>query len=256
MLERELLIRILADKIKTTEMTHSRERISGYYDGFSEHLKQVGVNIRHRTIYYNLRKNGLKSNHRVLEIGCGIGQVTGLIAKFLTNGTIRAVDISPTNIENAKRRLRIFSNITFTVSDMADFESDETYDLVVLPDVLEHIPVEQHMNLFAVIAAHTHQGSIVFINIPSPHFQDYLSKNKPELQQIVDLALYGDILFPAIFQNGFVIHSLFNYGLAVEQLDYQQIILKKKQGLEKVRYYSKMELMKLELISRLRMIII
>lgn len=235
-------------------MVHSKEQISGYYDGFSDHLKKIGINIRHRTIYYNLRKFGLKNNHQVLEIGCGIGQVTGLIAKYLKFGSIRSVDISPTNIENAKRRLAGFANIEFTVTDMTDFKSEKKYDFVVLPDVLEHIPFEQHKNLFAVIAAHTHPNSSVFINIPSPHFQDYLSKAKPEMQQIVDLALHGDLLYPVFYQNGFYIHSLRTYSLAVEECDYQQIVLRKKKILERVRYFSKKELVKLEIIARLRLL--
>jgi cyclopropane fatty-acyl-phospholipid synthase-like methyltransferase len=235
-------------------MDASRDQISGYYDGFSQHLKKIGVNIRHRTIFFQLRKNGLKRDASVLEIGCGIGQVTGLMAKYLSKGSVTAVDISPRNIENAKQRLKSFKNVQFLVSDMTDFTSGKVFDFVVLPDVLEHIPLEQHAALFERIGKHTHAGSTVFINIPSPHFQNFLSNQKPEMQQIIDLSLETGLLVPSFQAGGFVIHSLKNYALAVEECDYQQLVLKKKRTPEKVRYFTKPELVKLELCARFRLL--
>jgi 2-polyprenyl-3-methyl-5-hydroxy-6-metoxy-1,4-benzoquinol methylase len=235
-------------------MDTSRDQISGYYDGFSKHMKKIGLNIRHRTIFYQLKKNGLKRNHTVLEVGCGIGQVTGLVAGYLTRGSIMAVDISPVNIENAATRLKSFGNIEFLVSDMSDFSTDRKFDFVIFPDVLEHIPLEQHAGIFATVARHTHPGSIVFINIPSPHFQDYLSANKHDLQQIIDLSLKTELILPVFTKNGFYIHSLRNYGLAVEECDYQQIVLKKQRNFENVRYFTKNELIRKELLSRIRLL--
>jgi 2-polyprenyl-3-methyl-5-hydroxy-6-metoxy-1,4-benzoquinol methylase len=234
-------------------MDESREQISGYYDGFSKHLEEIGVNIRHRTIFYQLKKNGLKKNASVLEIGCGIGQVTGLVAKYLTGGSVTAVDISPANIERARLRLRSSGNIEFLVSDMSDFSSGKQFDFVILPDVLEHIPADQHASLFSVIAGHTHAGSTVFINIPSPHIQDYFSKYRHESQQIIDLSLPTELLLPVFTSSGFYIDSLRNYALAVEECDYQQIILKKQRSLEQVRYFSRKELIRMELCSRIRL---
>jgi trans-aconitate 2-methyltransferase len=235
-------------------MDTSRDQISAYYDGFSKHLEKIGVNIRHRTIFYQLKKHGLKRNASVLEIGCGIGQVTGLMAPYLTRGSIMAVDISPANIGNAKQRLKSFKNIQFLVSDMTDFSSEKKFDFVVLPDVLEHIPIEQHVGLFAAIGRHTHSDSKVFINIPSPHFQDFLTHHKHEFQQIIDLSLWTELLLPSFCANGFYIHYLKNYSLAVEECDYQQIVLKKRCDHNTVRYFSRMELIKMELSSRIRLL--
>jgi ubiquinone/menaquinone biosynthesis C-methylase UbiE len=235
-------------------MDTSRDQISDYYDTFSEHMENIGINIRHRTILYQLKKNGLKRNASVLEIGCGIGQVTGLVSKYLKNGSIVAVDISPANIEKARVRLKHQSNVQFLVSDMSDFSSTKMFDFVILPDVLEHIPLDQHTRLFSVIARHTHEHSTVFINIPSPHFQDYLSSHKHELQQIIDLSLHTDLLLPSFTSNGFRIDSLRNYSLAVEEHDYQQIILKKQRSFDKVRYFTRNELIIMELYSRIRLL--
>ena len=135
-----------------------------------------------------------------------------------------------------------------------DFTSEKTFDMVILPDVLEHIPLEQHKKLFSIIAAHTHDESLVYINIPSPHFQDYVSIHQKDLQQIIDLSLGTELILPAFTANGFYIHSLKNYPLAVVECDYQEIVLKKQKKLNSIRYFSKYNLIKLELISRLRLL--
>ncbi len=236
-------------------MTLSRNNISDYYDSFSSRQVKTGVNIRHRTIFYQLRKAGLRKNHKVLEVGCGVGTLTSLIGNYLNKGSLLAVDISPESIEMAKQRLEKFRNISFLVSDMSDFNVDAKFDFVVLPDVLEHIPLAQHSIVFGKIASNTHNDSLVFINIPSPHYQDYISANKPELQQIIDQSLYTNIFAHAIYENGFYIYSLQTYGLAVKEGDYQRIILKKNNKINRLNYYTKPRLRMMELYSRIRLLL-
>src|SRR5437016_5619241 len=131
-------------------MEIKRKDISKFYDTYNTgQLKKLGVNIRHRTILKNLKKAGLLPRHNVLEIGCGIGTVTSLIAKYCKQGKIVSVDISPETITDAKNIWKDLRNVEFLVSDMSDFKYNMKFDFVVLPDVLEHIPVEQHKNLFA-----------------------------------------------------------------------------------------------------------
>lgn len=236
-------------------MTISRSNISDYYDSYSATQINTGVNIRHRTIFYQLKKAGLRKHHKVLEIGCGIGTLTSLIGKYLSQGSLLALDISPESIEIARKRLGKFPHVSFLVSDMSDFSVGTKFDFVVLPDVLEHIPLAQHPLVFEKIAACTHDDSIVFINIPSPHYQDYITAHKPELQQIIDQSLYTDIFAGPICRNGFYIHSLQTYGLGVEEGDYQRLVLKKNKKLTKLNYFPKSRLRLMEIVSRLRLLI-
>lgn len=46
-----------------------------------EEQNKAGINSRHRAIIKRLKKAGLKKNSTVLEIGCGIGAISGLILK-------------------------------------------------------------------------------------------------------------------------------------------------------------------------------
>ena len=80
--------------------------VSEFYDQYSKQQLNTGVHIRHYTILTRLKKAGLKPNHRVLEVGCGIGTLTGLLGSYLKDGKLTAVDISPESIEIAKKRTK------------------------------------------------------------------------------------------------------------------------------------------------------
>jgi len=67
-------------------------KIEVYYDEFVEKQKKTGINQRHYSILGKLLASGLKSNHNVLEIGCGIGTFTSLLVKEVVKGDIIAMD--------------------------------------------------------------------------------------------------------------------------------------------------------------------
>ena len=224
--------------------------VAKFYDTFKQKQVKTGINLRHRTIFHELKKVGLKRNHSVLEIGCGIGTVTSLISKFLTKGKILGVDISPVNIEFARNFVNK-PNTSFLVSDMTDFHRDEKYDFIVLPDVLEHIPVEQHFALFKTLANHSKVDTVVFINIPSPHFQNFISRTNPSVQQIIDQELPTDKFLQNVYPNGFLLHSLRTYSLGYHEGDYQQIILKRNFEYQSMKKFTKRELVIKEIVSRL-----
>lgn len=201
----------------------NRKNISDFYDEYSSQQKKIGVNIRHRTIIKKLVKAGLDNSSNVLEIGCGIGTLTSLLVKKC--GQLLAVDISPSSIELAKKNLSSHQNISFLVSDMSDFPEAQKFDFIVLPDVLEHIPVEQHDNLFYQISKNLKPNGRVCIHIPDPYALEWIRNNKPELLQIIDQSLYTDVLTPAIYKNNLVIDKLVRYQLQATLPDYQWIEL-------------------------------
>ncbi|HSJ69149.1 MAG TPA: class I SAM-dependent methyltransferase, partial [Anditalea sp.] len=122
-----------------------KDKIVTYYDQFVTEQEKRGVNTRHLHIIDKLVKAGLKSHHHVLEVGCGIGTVSQLIAKKTKKGSVLAVDISPESIGKAKLLWGNHNNLSFKVSDMRDFNGEgQKFDFIVFPDVLEHIPVDQH----------------------------------------------------------------------------------------------------------------
>ncbi|MFZ4784076.1 MAG: class I SAM-dependent methyltransferase [Flavobacteriales bacterium] len=201
----------------------NRKQIADFYDQYSDQQKKIWVNIRHRSIMQRLQKNGLDTTSNVLEIGCGVGTLTSLLVKKA--GKVLAIDISPTSIELAKKNLCNRSNIQFLVSDMSDFTSTEKFDLIVLPDVLEHIPIEQHAALFATLKRVLASHGKICIHIPDPYALEWIRKHTPELMQIIDQSLYTDQLLDAIYPHQLTLHKLERYCLQKELPDYQWIEL-------------------------------
>lgn len=222
-------------------MPTEKERVEGFYDQFADQQVKTGVNSRHLSIMEKLIKSGLQSNHQVLEVGCGIGTVSQLIASKVKQGHVLAVDISPLSIEKARKIWRNQSNLSFEVSDMSDFnQPGKSFDYFVFPDVLEHIPVEQHINLFANIAQHAHENSVVFVHIPSPRFLEWMIKNEPEKLQVIDQPLDTAKLIGVLQQFGFYLEEMKTYSVFYEEKDYQYFIFRKNSAIVKTTLRKKM----------------
>lgn len=228
----------------------SKKQVEDFYNQFKDHQTKLGINIRHRTIFKNLKKLGLKSNSKVLEIGCGIGTVSHLILKYITNGKFIGVDISRESVEMAKKLNTGFNQAQFIVSDMSDFTSELSFDFVVLPDVLEHIPVDQHHRLFSVLKQVTHKNSIVLINIPEPNCLNWARKKHPEKLQIIDQSLSMQDLLNNTYPNDFELVSMSPYALQYTEPDYLSIVLKRKNEKHDYLVKSKLTLGKANLLSK------
>jgi 2-polyprenyl-3-methyl-5-hydroxy-6-metoxy-1,4-benzoquinol methylase len=77
----------------------------------------------------------------VLDIGCGTGEFSRLVAKRCE--MVVAIDLSPNMIEVAKQRSKKFSNINFQVVDVLQWSAPiEQYDVIVSVATLHHLPVE------------------------------------------------------------------------------------------------------------------
>jgi len=93
--------------------------------------------------YFNYKDyvNRIKLNgtERVLEIGCGGGNLSRFLARSLPLGELVCIDISKYWINNAKRRLRNYKNIDFYCGDFLDFNSDNYFDVIMVHYVLHDI---------------------------------------------------------------------------------------------------------------------
>lgn len=200
--------------------------VSDWYDGFSALQARTGVNIRHRTILRNAKRAGLRNGMHVLEIGCGIGRVTGMLAKATTKGSVLGVDISPKSIEHARRNLAKHRHVRFRVSDMTDFQENQRFDLIVLPDVIEHIPLEQHPALFATIVDHLAPNGRVLINVPNAELLEYLHKHEPQTLQVIDQPIHLNRLISIVYDHGLVLEEMHGYGLRYDLAEYTSILLR------------------------------
>ena len=100
-----------------------------------------GVHPKHRILdYHKFFLNKIEKNSKILDIGCGMGEVAFDISKKAQK--VVAIDINKKKIESAKRRFSR-DNLTFIVGDATDYNFNERFDYIILSNVLEHIKDRQ-----------------------------------------------------------------------------------------------------------------
>jgi len=99
---------------------------------------------------------------RILEVGCGEGAMTERIARTYPTATVTAIDISP----HAGRLYQgQTSTVTFSQETVEEVACREpaSFDLVVLADVIHHVPHNSRQSLLSSIKqAMAANGSLVF----------------------------------------------------------------------------------------------
>jgi len=98
-----------------------------------------GIHPKHRLMnYHDFFIKRITGNDRVLDIGCGIGAVAYDVAKG-TGASVLGVDINADNIHIAREKYQ-HPGLEFRVGDALETLPDEAYSLVILSNVLEHLP--------------------------------------------------------------------------------------------------------------------
>lgn len=96
-----------------------------------------GLHPKHRLMnYHAFFVDRILSTDRVLDIGCGNGTLAYDIAKKAKE--VIAIDLNPSNIETAKKKF-LRENIKYRVADATKDLDNETFEVIVLSNVLEHI---------------------------------------------------------------------------------------------------------------------
>jgi 2-polyprenyl-3-methyl-5-hydroxy-6-metoxy-1,4-benzoquinol methylase len=103
----------------------------------------------------------------VLDAGAGFGQYTYFITRKYPNWKILAVDVKEEQVVDCNLFFNKIndSNVEFIVGDLTEYKKDNTYDLVVCVDVMEHI--EEDVKVFANYHASMKQGAMLLISTPS-----------------------------------------------------------------------------------------
>lgn len=214
------------------------KKVIEFYNEYVEHQQDVGINERIFEMYRRLKKRGLHSGSNILELGCGIGTLTYLLAKTVKSGQIESVDISTQSIEFAKQRLKQ-SNITLVAHDVVDYvPKNKNFDFITLFDVIEHIPMERHDELFRNLGKIASDKTVILINIPSPAAIQYDIDNNPNALQIVDQPLPIDFIVGNIVKNGLSLVSFENHSIWAEN-DYQFFVIAKNKKYHEVKLSSK-----------------
>lgn len=83
----------------------------------------------------------VQSTEKVLDLGCGIGNLTLELGAIACQGEVVGVDTSPSMIEQAKRNLQAtqLPNVRFLVASVIDLPTDATFDVVFSNSVLHWV---------------------------------------------------------------------------------------------------------------------
>jgi trans-aconitate 2-methyltransferase len=223
------------------EITNKRmgiKNVSEYYDNYIDKQLESGINDRIYHLYQKLLRLGLKPTSNVLELGSGIGTMSFLLSKYIKKGKIVAVDLSPKSIEFAKQRIKT-PNIIFVADDIVNYHPFiQNIDFITLFDIIEHVPIEKHDDLFRTIAVNCSDHTKVLINIPNPAYIEYDQVNNPEALQIIDQPIPLRSILENLEKNGLSLLCFETYSVWVEN-DYQFFLIEKKKAFKEITLSSK-----------------
>jgi trans-aconitate 2-methyltransferase len=100
------------------ELTH--EFNGKKYKEASAHQKEWGAKL--------ISELSLKGNERVLDLGCGDGVNTAIIAELLPNGEVVGIDASKGMIDTAKPKEK--ANLRFILMDIDEIRFEDEFDVV------------------------------------------------------------------------------------------------------------------------------
>lgn len=88
-----------------------------------------------------LRRAGVSAGMRVLDLGCGIGEVTLIAARLVgPHGQVHGIDMDPAALEVARGRIRSagHDHVTFEQTELAAHSPSGLYDAVIGRHILIH----------------------------------------------------------------------------------------------------------------------
>jgi 2-polyprenyl-3-methyl-5-hydroxy-6-metoxy-1,4-benzoquinol methylase len=143
-------------------MSESHDYPLGYSEQEARRLADQGVLLEPHTADL-LRRAGLGDGMRVLDIGCGVGDVTLLAARIVgSGGAVLGLDRASSSLEVARRRIASLgiAQARFVEADLATFEPGETFDALIGRLVLLYLPdpvatlrrLSQHLRPGGIVA--------------------------------------------------------------------------------------------------------
>lgn len=115
--------------------------VSKHFDGIAKDYHRYKE--RYKYYYDNLKKllvRLIPSGKRVLEVGCGTGELLYSLKPKLGYG----IDISYEMIKIAQKKFSKLKNLNFSTKKVSEFK-DEKFDYIILSDVIEHLEKPEKM---------------------------------------------------------------------------------------------------------------
>ncbi len=162
---------------------------------------------------------------KVLEIGCGVGNITRWISKSEKVTQVVAIDAFPEAIRKLKsykfskvipKRMRL---------ECLEFELGTEFDTVVISEVIEHIYPDEEKKLLAKLEKYTHRETAFLISAPigwlndpfhvrgfsKKRFRDHLTKHYGDAREIDYSSGYSQIAYGILDYGHKKVLGVINY---------------------------------------------
>ena len=110
-----------------------------------------------------LRTTPLRPTDRVLDLGCGSGDLTAVLAALVPDGHVVGVDAQPSMLDEARRRARPNQSFVEAPVQRLDAAVDGPFDLVVSRACLHWVPGADWPGVLAAVARLVRPGGWVRI---------------------------------------------------------------------------------------------
>lgn len=218
---------------------YSKIKFPGLYDLDDLNFYQESIDNKFLSVY----NTGIQGSERILDIGCGTGFITNLLAIKNPNIKIDAVDFCD-SIEFASEFSKEHNiiNVTYYKEDFFKFNSTKKYDCIICNGVLHHMPlyqdaIEKIKTIITptgklILGVYNSYGKTIKKMFPITYRSELLRAdqedvpyeisfcNKEFLSYFLDFKI--NVVYPSINNHLVDLSNLFNYkngGLTVYNLE-------------------------------------
>jgi SAM-dependent methyltransferase len=228
------------DKVKNYYNSLLKKRIEDFVYG-NERINRAYQEIQNWIEIYNPQS--------VLEIGCGIGNISFKIAENYHDLKILGTDISEVTIDFGNKS---FSRTNLTLNYSSDFKKfekyigEEKFDFIFLIDVFEHLDDKSLEDFIFLLKGIMNHNCLLFLSCPTIRHQNYLRETDPAGIQPIDnditikdfLSLAEKLKLDLLFFKTISVWNLGDYqhtviGKLKEYISFTDKIKQRKVGLKK-----------------------
>jgi len=172
-----------------------------------------------------VRRAGRGSSvQNVLEFGCGPGRLLPALAR--RGFRVTAVDVAPSMLERARETRA--ADAFLTAEEFA--RTDTRFDLILVSRVLQHVPVDEGLDVLRSLASRLTEEGFLYLNVPFRTSRSLASRSVLSLREHVGVAnavvnrmkrrpAHVPVLRSVIYSLDEVIATLHENGCDVVRLD-------------------------------------
>lgn len=138
-------------------------------ESYSKYAKWATEHLKMYQGFYNYLNRDLKYN--VLDIACGVGYATNILAQYLSNSKFTAVELDNKCINFAKK-YNDYQSIQFLEGDVLEYIEKSFYDIIFFLETLEHLKPNTHYLAIDNLLQNLKSDGLLFITTPNSNDAD------------------------------------------------------------------------------------